>query len=282
MRGLTVHRVIRSYSSIPASTSSSISLTLVLSRLPIITPDVPKFDQQFYNYQTELWRRLMWTFPKWFYFRPGTLSEQKFKELNENPVSYDPKVIYPRGAPDLKHNRDRRFRQYIRLPKTYKEESELAEGEENTQLDQDIARKIVPNSRITEADKKNDSTSLERKLSRTLYLVVKQGESGEWKFPNFKQPENGELVPLHELAETGLYSIGGKKINYFNVSRVPCHVTQDTNNTSKQYFIKSHILSGAFEAQEKDVEFKWLTKEELGECLSTEYYRDIEHLLNDV
>ncbi|KAL1576644.1 MRP-L46 domain-containing protein [Candida albicans] len=283
MRGSTFHKVIRTYSTTPASTSSSISSTLVLSRLPIITPDVPKFDQQFYNYQTELWRRLMWTFPKWFYFRPGTLSEQKFKELNENPVSYDPKVIYPRGKPDLKHNRDRRFRQYIRLPKTYKEESELVEGEENTQSDQDIARKIVPNSRITEADKKNDSTSLERKLSRTLYLVVKQSESdGEWKFPNFKQPENGELVPLHESAETGLYSIGGKKINYFNVSRVPCHVIQDSKDSSKQYFIKSHILSGAFEAQEKDVEFKWLTKEELGECLSAEYYKDIEHLLNDV
>ena len=73
-------------------------------------------------------------------------------------------------------------------------------------------------------------------MSRTLYLVVKQSESdGEWKFPNFKQPENSELVPLHELAETGLYSIGGKKINYFNVSRVPCHVIQDSkiprNNT---------------------------------------------------
>ena len=40
----------------------------------------------------------MWTFPKWFYFRPGTLSEQNSKELNENPVSYDPKVIYPRGS----------------------------------------------------------------------------------------------------------------------------------------------------------------------------------------
>lgn len=30
----------------------------------------------------------------------------------------------------------------------------MVEGEENTQLDQDIARKIVPNSRITEADKR--------------------------------------------------------------------------------------------------------------------------------
>ena len=113
----------------------------------------------------------------------------------------------------------------------------MVEGEENTQLDQDIARKIVPNSRITEADKKNDSTSLERKLSRTLYLVVKQSESdGEWKFPNFKQPENGELVPLHELAETGLYSIGGRKLTISMFScAMPCN--SRFQRFSKQYFI---------------------------------------------
>lgn len=278
MRSSTFQRAVKTYSTAASSaaTPSTISLTLVLSRLPVITQDVPKFDQQFYKYQSELWRRLMWTFPKWFYFRPGTLSEQKYKELNTNPVSYEKGVLYPQGKPDLKHNRDRRFRQYINLPKTYEEKTELTE-EDEVNKENDIARKIVPNSRITDADKKNDLTSLERRLSRTLYLTVKE-KSGNWKLPNFEQNET--LVPLHELAEDGLYSIGGKKINYFNVSKVPCHVFNESSK--KQYFIKSHILSGLFEPQVEGLEYKWLTKEELGEVLPKEYYQDIEHLLNDV
>ena len=78
-------------------------------------------------------------------------------------------------------------------------------------------------------------------MSRTLYLVVKQSESdGEWKFPNFKQER---MVPLHELAETGLYSIGGK-INYFNVSRVPCHVIQDSKIPQTILYKISHIIWG--------------------------------------
>ena len=230
MRSSTFQRAVKTYSTAASSaaTPSTISLTLVLSRLPVITQDVPKFDQQFYKYQSELWRRLMWTFPKWFYFRPGTLSEQKYKELNTNPVSYEKGVLYPQGKPDLKHNRDRRFRQYINLPKTYEEKTELTE-EDEVNKENDIARKIVPNSRITDADKKNDLTSLERRLSRTLYLTVKE-KSGNWKLPNFEQNET--LVPLHELAEDGLYSIGGKRSTtlMFQRSHVMFSMNHQRNN----------------------------------------------------
>jgi large subunit ribosomal protein L46 len=290
MRGSTFQRVIKNYSTAAATATAKnpaaaattkpiVSLTLVLSRLPIITNEVPKFDQQFYKYQTELWRRLMWTFPKWFYFKPGTLSEQKYEELNTHPVSFQKGVLYPRGKPDLKHDRDRRFRQYIRLPKTYEEDAEkVADQDEQDKLKDDLSRKVVPNSRITEADKKNDTTSLERKLHRTLYLAIKE-KAGNWKLPNFEQGES--LVPLHSLAEEGLYSIGGPKINYFNVAKTPCHVFS-AEPAKKQYFIKSHILSGAFDPQVEGLEFKWLTKEELGEVLPKEYYQDIEHLFNDV
>jgi large subunit ribosomal protein L46 len=39
-----------------------------------------------------------------------------------------------------------------------------------------------PASRVTEADKKNDTSSLNRKLDQTLYLLVKNKE-GRWRFP---------------------------------------------------------------------------------------------------
>ncbi|CAN3354608.1 large ribosomal subunit protein mL46 [Diutina catenulata] len=263
-----MHRVVaRGYAS--AAASKKISSTLVLSRTPVVTADLPAFESQYYKYQNELWRRLMWTFPKWFYFRDGTLAAQKFKELNKDPVDNNPDIEYPRGRPEIRQNRDRRFKQEVNVPKTYDADST------STNKD-DLSRKIVPNSRTTEADATNNLQSLERKLARTLYLMVKTPQG--WEFPSFPQPQ-GAPVALDVVAEQGLYEIGGDKINYFGVSNTPMHVRSPDEST-KQYFIKSHIVSGDFVPQ-KGVAHAWLTKDEVKEH-APEYYAEIAHLLSDV
>lgn len=259
----------RSYS---APTAPAIRSTLLLLRTPVITADLPEFQKQYYRYQNELWKRLMWTFPKWFYYREGTLSEQKFRELNKNPVYNNPNLEFVGGRPELRQQRDRRFKQELSLPKTYQEN---AKEEEDTQSES-LARKIVPNSRITKADEAKDLTSLERALSRTLYLVVSQDKGKSWKLPSF--PNNGSA--LHTTAEEGLYSIGGDQLNYFNVSRKPCHVHNGAEG--KEFFIKLHILSGQFSGQQPDLKFLWLTKEEVGEYLDKEYFAEISHLMSEV
>lgn len=270
--------LVRGYSTAASTSTEAISSTLLLSRNPIISADLPDFEALYYKYQNELWKRLMWTFPKWYYYRPGTLSEQRYRELNKPPVFNNPNIEFPEGRPEIRHQRDRRFKQEIRLPKTYKESGEPGEETEVASSD-DLSRKIVPNSRTTEADNTNDLSSLERKLSRTLYLIIK--ENGSWSLPNFAETSE-KVTPLHELAEQGLYKLGGEQINYFNVSSKPCHYFNNETSNKKEFFIKSHILSGDFKPQDSKVEHMWLTKEELGEHLDNTYYQDIKHLLNDV
>lgn len=51
---------------------------------------------------------------------------------------------------------------------------------------------VKPEGRETEADRNGDEKSLERKLERTLYLVVK-GPNGRWGFPK------GQLVGRENL-----------------------------------------------------------------------------------
>lgn len=272
---LVIRGVSRVYSTV--STVPKISSTLILSRPPLITSDLPEFDRKFYHYQQELLKRLMWTFPKWFYFKEGTLAEQRYRQLNKDPVDNNPDIEFPRGRPEIRHNRDRRFKQEIRLPKTYKEADQL-DGSEPATSNDDLARKIVPNSRTTNADEINDQTSLERNLSRTLYLVINEN-NGQWKFPNFKL--DSQLKSLHSLAEDGLINInGGEKLNYFNVSNTPCHVY--INENEKQYHIKSHILSGQFNPIDSKIKYLWLTKQELKNYLPQDYYQQINHLLNDI
>lgn len=220
----------------------------------------------------------MWTFPKWFYYREGTLSEQSYRELNKNPTFNNPNIEFPRGRPELRHQRDRRFKQEIKLPKTYKEGAEAEEEDLDVTGADDLSRKIVPNSRITQADNNGDLTSLERKLSRTLYLIINKKD--KWILPNFNEENSETLTPLHKLAEEGLFSLGGDKINYFNVSNKPCHLYNESDK--KEYFIKSHILSGQFEPQDSSLKYMWLTKDELNSYLNKDYYKDIKHLLSDV
>ncbi|KAK6205479.1 60S ribosomal protein L17, mitochondrial precursor [Scheffersomyces amazonensis] len=269
---------IRAYAT---KSSPIISSSLLLSRNPVVTADLDPFQSQFYKYQQELWRRLMWTFPKWFYFREGTLAEQRYRQLNRDPVAYNPDLEFPRGKPEIRHRRDRRFKQEIKLPKTYKLAEDLAEGETLPVVSKnDLARQIIPNSRITEADKVNDLTSLERKLSRTLYLIINQ--NGKWILPNFTEQSSEVPTALHKLAEDGLYQLGGEKINYFNVSNTPCHLHINQAENKKEFIIKSHILSGEFKPQDESLKYLWLTKEELKDKLDAKYYYEINHLFSDV
>lgn len=254
-----------------SSAAPGILSTLLLLRTPVITADLPQFQKHYYSYQKELWKRLMWTFPKWYYYREGTLSEQKFRELNKNPVYNNPNLEFPEGRPELRQQRDRRFKQELNLPKTYSETSE----EDKLQKDS-MSRKIVPNSRTTDADLANDITSLERKLARTLYLVVSEDKGKTWKFPTF--PNTGK--PLHQEAEEGLRTLGGDGINYFNVSPKPLHVHRSGDN--REFFIKLHILSGEFAAQKPDLQHAWLTLEEVGQHLEKKYFGEIRHLMSEV
>ncbi|EDO19073.1 hypothetical protein Kpol_2000p38 [Vanderwaltozyma polyspora DSM 70294] len=247
--------------------------SIVLSRNPIVTPDLTEMESNYYKYQSGLERRLMWTFPDYFYFKKGTLSQNKFANLQKGPISKLPGVWFPKGLPDIKQSRERSQKQNVLLPK--------GASNEGPSKEEDLSRPVVPNSRITEADKKGDISSIERKLSRTLYLLVKN-KGGKWTFPKFEVSDNSGL---HIRVETGLREIGGEEINTWTVSRTPAAVMNHKNG-SNEFFIKSHILGGKFELQDPSktlvTDFAWLTKEEIKDLVDKSYYKGTEFMLSEI
>lgn len=227
---------------------------ILLSRNPIVTKEPSAFVKAFYHYQDELERRLMWTFPWYFYFKRGTLSQRKFDSLQKGPMPRHKDVYYPEGIPDVKHNRERRSKQVVNLP------SQSGDGEGD---------KIIPKSRTTPADEKKDIKALDRKLDSTLYLVV---NNKEWRLPSFEVSE--EATSLHEAAEAGLRELGGSNINTWTVSNTPAAVIK---GDVPEFVIKSHILHGQFAP--KNLDFAWLTKEEIKEKVKPEYFTSVEALL---
>lgn len=252
--------------------SNSITAGLILSRIPIVTPDLTKLESQYYDYQSRLKHRLMWTFPQYFYFKRGTLAERRFLLAQRGPISKQPGVWFPKGVPDVKHNRERSQKQEIVLPR---EKSDV--GQES-QGGSDISRPIIPNSRVTDADKNADLCSLERLLSRTLYLVVKNNK-GAWRFPSFPV----EKKPLHISAEEGLRKLGGEHINTWTISNTPAAAVESSDG-SHEFLIRSHILAGDFDLQNKKdfSEYAWLTKDEIKECVDSKYFNQTGFLLANI
>lgn len=248
-----------------------IAAGLILSRIPLVTPEINQLEKQYYEYQNELKRRLMWTFPYYFYYKNGTVAERRFISAQRGPVSKQPGVWYPKGVPDVKHNRERSQKQEIVLPR------ESSEG--GSQGKNDLSRPIVPNSRITEADKRGDLASLERQLARTLYLLV-EGSNGEWRFPSFTVENN---TPLHISANKGLKALGGEELLTWSVSNTPAGMLKNSAG-DHVFLMKEHILAGKFQLQNRK-EFKnfaWLTKDEIKQRVADEYYAETGFLLADI
>lgn len=224
---------------------------LLLSRTPVITPEPGAFLKSYYNYMTELERRLMWTFPSYFYFKRGTLAQRRYNDLQKGPMARHKGVYYPDGLPDVHHNRDRRFKQEINIVP-------------------DEQEKVKLQSRQSE----DKPTSLARKLDSTLYLLVKNGST--WKLPSFDVQDDAKS--LHEVTETGIHELGGENMNLWTVSNTPAAVLKSAGD-KPEFIIKSHILHGQFQPQSKPVEFAWLAKNEIKDKVDAKYFAEIEPLL---
>ncbi|KAK9366088.1 39S mitochondrial ribosomal protein L46-domain-containing protein [Lipomyces kononenkoae] len=261
----------------PDSGAFKIMSGLILCRQPVVTPELTPFESAYYNYQSELQKRLMWTFPKWFYYPEGTLAERQFSAVQ--PV-VDGKDRTEFEKPDIVFNRDRRSKQEVVLP----ERDVERESEESAK----IYAKIVPRSRITEADKKNNFRSLERKLDRTLYLLVKKDrEENAWKFPA------AEVLDGETLARTAarlLHEAGGLNMNTWLVSNTPAayhHYSYKPEDKEKYggakiFYLKSRIFAGTFVPQKGSgiVDYAWVTKDEIQDYVHKGYWASMANALS--
>lgn len=250
--------------------ASSLKVSLILSRIPIVVPEGTKLERQYRQYQAELEKRLMWTFPAYYYFKKGTLSEHRFMSLQKKPILKNPNVWFPRGVPDVRHGRERSKKQEVILPKN-EEESGDSKG---------MMRPIVKQPIITKADETGDTTSLERSLRNTLYLLVNYKDGG-WMFPSFDVP--GDRA-LHEEAESGLRGLAGENINTWTVSAKPVAALEEGDG-SYNFFIKSHILAGKVNLDSKKnsnvLHYAWLTRDEIRDKVKKDYFQRLEYILND-
>ncbi|QSL64762.1 hypothetical protein MERGE_002064 [Pneumocystis wakefieldiae] len=207
----------------------------VLLRSPVITEEKTPFEKAYYAYQRQLNERLAAPFPVDFYFKKGSLAEKKWLENEANKA------------------KNKSFSDDIY--------SELQDEKANIAL-----------PRETEADRKGDLRSLERKLDKTLYLLVKKPrEEHCWQFP---QGVVTDEDVLHTAAERSLYEVCGNNMNVWYVGHVP--VGNGKYKYPKGY---SDTFYGAKPDGKTVVDWVWVTKDEIKRYVSKPYWNSIQAML---
>lgn len=173
----------------------TINAGVVLSRPPQITRELEPFEKAFFFYQKRLNERLALPFTKYFYFKRGTPADEDWKKkIQERRTAA--RDIGKYNAYDSDAWNDELLLGSPESEPEHQVEALVQDAESTANAtSQDTSKKEEiprPYPRITEADKKNDQKSLDRLLSRTLYLLV-QSKEGHWKFPS-SPVEAGETL----------------------------------------------------------------------------------------
>ncbi|CAO1633027.1 unnamed protein product [Parajaminaea phylloscopi] len=254
--------------------SSAINVSLVLSRQPLLLRDPHPLEKAVFDYNYTVSRRLAQPFSKEFYFRKGSAAETRFDREEKHRQA----TVDAQGSSASQSGG---------TPATSPETEELG-------VDAEL---YATRPRKTEADAKNDVTSLERALDRTLFLVMRS-KSSPWRLPTTAvDVAAGET--LHKVAKRPVEAALGDKMDIWLVSNMPVAVlprppqqdaassastpTPPTSASGKTYFLRGQIISGLPQASQ-DAEFAWLTQEEIQDRLAqsgdTTYYEGIQDLLS--
>ncbi|KAH0536819.1 hypothetical protein FGG08_006352 [Glutinoglossum americanum] len=267
---------------------------VVLSRPPQITRNQTPFEKAFFFYQRRLNERLVLPFSRYFYFKAGTPAdlEWKRKQAERSTPAKDIGVYNAYG--EMAWDDELLVDAKESEPETQVDcllkdaEAPGVGSDEMGGLRKEVVERPMP--RVTEADRKGDQRSLDRRLDRTLYLLVK-GSEGRWGFPASALigREN-----LHEAAERILIQSGGVNMNTWVVGNVPIgHYHFDYPNPlpikdgvresgEKTFFMKARIMAGQADLKKNElglVDFKWLAKEEIEKAVGPRYWKSLKSML---
>nr|POE66198.1 54s ribosomal protein l17, mitochondrial [Quercus suber] len=303
----------------------------VVSRPPLLTRDLTAFEKSFYLYQKRLHERLVLPFTRYFYYKKGTPADQEWKRKYKarktaakdigaynaySDEGWNDEVLV---GNDLREPqtaiealvRDAEGKSVIDTPDSVAtpdphEQQPATAGRDGTKLE--VER---PSPRVTKADETGDLTSLNRKLDRTLYLLVKNKE-GVWRFPedrvygkeNLRQAAERLLVQSCGI-NMNTWIVASHPIGWFmsqyknrrtSGSGVQGNVTQIATNAlvktskveereefgEKVFFMKARIMGGQANLSANHSgyqEFRWLAKEEIATVVTTDYWRYAKNML---
>lgn len=158
------------------------------------------------------------------------------------------------------------------------------------ELDDPRAHLYEPAPRITEADKTNDTRSLDRALDERLYFVIKRSDkAATMQFPQVLATDKS--VTMRHYAEHALNAVvpvASRPIVHY-ISHLPaCHLEhvfsqqyQEKHDVYgvKIFFYRVMLIKGGISDVRQAVDYSWARESELEHLFSSEYYNAIKPIL---
>ncbi|GAA6021485.1 hypothetical protein JCM8202_006391 [Rhodotorula sphaerocarpa] len=251
----------------PASRSAAprhrVVAAALLSRPPLLLPPLSPLERTYYSYQRRIQRALAKPFDvsaSWF-FKKGSQAEKAFTAFDQRAIEAEQR--------DDESGR-----------KAFEMAQEEVEG----------ASEFL--ERETEADRTGDVRSLERKADRTLYLLLQKKRADHaWQFPQGGVEAAESLVEAAQrelIEETGpnvdVWPSGRVPAGAFSYPFPPAHRKKFPDfDSARVFFMPMRMIRGQAVPNQKEgiVDFAWLTKEEVKDKVSSEYWQAVEPILSD-
>ncbi|GKT47943.1 54S ribosomal protein L17, mitochondrial [Colletotrichum spaethianum] len=269
---------------------------VILTRAPLLTRPLTSFEQAYFFYQKRLNERLSLPFITSVYFKPdtpalidwnmkvkdrqGTVAKELGVYNGKASRAWDDELTVGDGLSSHETTVDLLLKDSVMR---VSDDAEIIPEE-----DRAPPEALAP--RVSEADRKRDTTRLDRAMDRTLYLVVKKQlkDGAKWEFPS------AGMSTEENLHERILDETAGVNMNTWMVGRVPvaAYVKKPATTQAdaaaargqKTFFLKGRIMAGQADLsanKHQYNEFKWLTREELQEVLEPDYYRSVRNMMAD-
>jgi large subunit ribosomal protein L46 len=235
---------------IVVSSSWRIVSSVCVQRFPTISRAKTQLEQQFHDLQVD------------FRMKKSRLSEFELEEKKYLEAKRD------REKKAMEENID------VSRLDGGTEFEELQEARDNE------LKLFQPQPRITEADIYDDRRSLNRKLDKILYLIVKKRNENVWEMPQEILKEGQTLA---QGAQCSLTNVCGGDLSVQFVSNGPVayykyrYPSRDDGFIGcKMFFMKAQYMSGHVTINNNIIDdHLWITKDELIHYLSNDYYKAI-------
>lgn len=185
-----------------------IKASVLVSRPPLLLRDLTPFERAYFLYQRRLNERLALPFTRYFYYQRGTPGDIEWKRKIKERRTPARDIGKYTGYGEEAWNDELILGERASEPEAQLQ-SLLSDAEDkhvSSAVGRGDQREISaekPLSRTTEADANQDLESLNRSLTRTLYLVVSQkakvDSAKQWIFPTCELDDNESLHMVGHL-----------------------------------------------------------------------------------
>lgn len=260
----------------------------VVTRLPSLTPDVPEWMSEYEEHWIERRNWMARPDPDEAKARKQASGQQSKKSLKKMKRAEEKKKAKAaaKGAKDAKEGGGEQSSSAPKQQSSQESDADAAVAAATASASMVVDEEYEPAPRTTKADRVHDVHSLQRALSKRLYLIVRPTSAhpllatmGDWVFPGGAW-ELGES--MRKTAHRNLRDACGKSVRIYVYGNAPhAHLPLVGDDDHTVFFYQARHLTGSPKLAQAYADYAWVTKDEMEQYFSEPFFNFTQRMLWD-